>query len=79
MTTTEPRSTAETPTPKNGTGQGHGASCLMNRRDFLLTSGIATFTLMVALKGGPALGVPAAAQISVSRNSSSSITVIGAT
>ncbi len=59
MTTTEPRSTAETPTPKNGTGQGHGASCLMNRRDFLLTSGIATFTIMVALKGGPALGVPA--------------------
>lgn len=30
-------------------------ACLLNRRDFLLTSGIATFTVMVALKVGPSL------------------------
>ncbi|MBG6166351.1 arsenite oxidase small subunit [Labrenzia sp. EL_195] len=31
-----------------------GKRCLMNRRQFLLTSGITTFTVMVALKAGPA-------------------------
>ncbi len=56
MTTTELRSTAAT-TPVESEA-GKGASCLMNRRDFLLTSGIATFTIMVALKGGPAMAVP---------------------
>lgn len=31
-----------------------GKRCLMNRRQFLLTSGITTFTVMVALKAGSA-------------------------
>ena len=57
MKTNELRTSPDAPAMKDGTGQG--ASCLMNRRDFLLTSGIATFTIMVALKGGPALSVPA--------------------
>ena len=33
-------------------------SCLINRREFLLTSGVATFTLMVAVKGLPAQTLP---------------------
>ena len=32
----------------------HGGFCLMNRRQFLLTSGAATFTVMVAVNGGAA-------------------------
>ncbi|WP_156453218.1 arsenate reductase (azurin) small subunit [Polycladidibacter hongkongensis] len=37
-----------------------GKRCVMNRRQFLLTSGISTFTIMVALKSGPsAAKVPA--------------------
>ncbi len=37
-----------------------GPKCLINRRDVLLSSGIATFTVMVAVKAGPSLArVPA--------------------
>lgn len=32
-----------------------GPKCLVNRRDFLLSSGIATFTVMVGVKAGPAM------------------------
>lgn len=38
-----------------GAEKPQGPRCLLNRRDFLLSSGIATFTVMVALNAGPAL------------------------
>ncbi len=48
--------TSQSPTPiappaAGADGDGHG-KCLMSRRDFLLTSGVTTFTVMVVLNGG---------------------------
>ena len=58
MTTNELQT--QMPASKPAEEKGHGqSSCLMNRRDFLLTSGIATFTVMVAVKGLPAAASPA--------------------
>ena len=45
-------------TKESPSSAGKASSCLMNRRDFLLTSGIATFTVMVAVKGLHAQAIP---------------------
>jgi arsenite oxidase small subunit len=49
----DPAMTTQSPTPSSAPAEaaGHG-KCLVSRRDFLLTSGATTFTVMVVLHGG---------------------------